>query len=65
MRSIAESANAALSVRGPDHGARKTKVYVFPSQFVRLVSCPEIPVCAVPRLAARRALAVAHLIGKR
>lgn len=35
--------NPAEHVRGPDRGAEKAKVYLFPSEFLRLVSCERIP----------------------
>lgn len=37
-------ANPALGVRGPDKGTKKSKVYVFPSEFLQLVSCVKIPI---------------------
>lgn len=36
--------NPALGVRGPDRGTRKTKVYIFPSEFLQLVSSTELPI---------------------
>jgi integrase len=36
--------NPAHGVRGPDRGAKKSKVYVFPSEFLLLTTCPLIPV---------------------
>ena len=45
--------NPAREVRGPDRGVRKTKVYLFPSEFLTLVRCPRLP------LVTRRLYAVA------
>jgi integrase len=45
--------NPARDVAPPDRGARKGKVYVFPSEFLALVSCELVP------LAWRRILALA------
>jgi integrase len=44
--------NPALGVHGPDRGARKAKVYLWPSEFLDLVSCADVP------LEWRRAFAV-------
>ncbi len=35
--------NPALGVAGPDSGARKAKVYLWPSEFAALVSCERVP----------------------
>jgi integrase len=45
--------NPALGVRGPDRGGRKTKSYLYPSEFLALVSSPRVP------LADRRLFALA------
>jgi integrase len=44
--------NPALGVHGPDRGVRKAKQYLWPSELLALVSCPDVP------LAWRRAFAV-------
>ncbi len=46
------SDNPAAGLHGPDRGVRKSKVYLWPTEFLRLVSCWEVP------LAWRRAFAV-------
>jgi integrase len=33
----------AKDVEGPDRGAKKTKAYLFPSEFLALVTCPKVP----------------------
>src|SRR5262249_19633833 len=45
--------NPAAGVRGPDRGVRKSKAFLWPSEFLALVSCPDIPVSA------RRSVAIA------
>lgn len=35
--------NPTDGVAGPDHGVKKTKVYLWPSEFMKLVSCERIP----------------------
>lgn len=45
--------NPATGVRGPDGGARRRKQFLFPSEFLRLVSCAAVP------LEFRRSVAVA------
>ncbi len=45
--------NPALGVAGPDRGVKKSKQYLFPSEFLRFVSCEDVP------LAWRRAVALA------
>jgi integrase len=35
--------NPAAGVRGPDKGAEKAKVYLYPSEFLKLVSCEAVP----------------------
>src|SRR5207302_3785957 len=45
--------NPCANVRGPDAGVAKAKVYLYPSEFLQLVSCREIP------LARRQIYAVA------
>jgi integrase len=35
--------NPALGVHGPDRGGRKAKVYLWPSEFLALVSCLDVP----------------------
>ncbi len=35
--------NPAADVEGPDRGAKKSKVYLYPSEFLRLVACEEVP----------------------
>lgn len=35
--------NPALDVHGPDRGNRKAKVYLYPSEFLQIVSCAEVP----------------------
>ncbi len=45
--------NPAAEVRAPDRGPRKAKVYLYPSEFLALVRCPQVP------LATRRLYAVA------
>jgi integrase len=37
------SDNPALGIHGPDRGVRKSKVYLWPSEFLRLVSCVDVP----------------------
>ena len=44
--------NPASGVHGPDRGVRKAKVYLWPSEFLKLVSCADVP------LRWRRAFAV-------
>lgn len=36
--------NHCAGVRGPDEGVKKSKSYVYPSEFVRLVECPRVPI---------------------
>jgi integrase len=36
--------NPADGVAGPDTGAKKAKVYLWPSEFAQLVGCPAVPV---------------------
>jgi integrase len=36
--------NPCVGVRGPDRGAEKSKVYIFPTEFLRLVGSPLVPV---------------------
>lgn len=36
--------NPAEEVAGPDVGAKKAKVYLWPSEFVKLVTCERVPV---------------------
>ncbi len=45
--------NPAIGVEGPDRGARKAKQFLYPSEFLALASCPDVP------LACRRAVAIA------
>ncbi|MCE7893969.1 MAG: hypothetical protein DYH12_30445 [Sorangiineae bacterium PRO1] len=45
--------NPALGVAGPDRGVRKEKQFLYPSEFLRLVTCEAVP------LAWRQAVAVA------
>ena len=45
--------NPAAGVQGPDTGVRKAKVYLWPSEFLALVSCERVP------LAWRRMFAIA------
>src|SRR5262249_18720712 len=45
--------NPAAGVRAPDRGVRKQKQYLFPNEFLKFVSCEEVP------LRWRRNLAVA------
>ncbi len=35
--------NPAVGIRGPDRGNKKAKVYLYPSEFVTLVSCEKVP----------------------
>jgi integrase len=35
--------NPAADVEGPDRGVHKSKAYLYPADFVALVSCPKIP----------------------
>jgi integrase len=35
--------NPAIGVEGPERGARKSKQYLYPSEFLRFVSCGEVP----------------------
>jgi integrase len=35
--------NPAIAIPGPDTGPRKSKVYLWPSEFLALVSCEEVP----------------------
>lgn len=35
--------NPARDVAPPDHGDRKAKVYLYPSELARLVACPDVP----------------------
>jgi len=44
--------NPAISVHGPDRGVHKAKVYLWPSEFLSLVSCADVP------LVWRRAFAI-------
>lgn len=37
------SENPAASVRGPDRGTVKAKTYLYPSEFLQLVSCEDVP----------------------
>ncbi len=37
------SENPAAGVQGPDHGNKKAKAYLYPSEFLTLVSCNEVP----------------------
>lgn len=39
----ARDTNPCTDVRGPDRGAKKAKQYLYPSEFLRLVNCPKIP----------------------
>lgn len=36
--------NPAAGVRGPDQGAKKSKQYIYPSEFVAVMNCDEVPV---------------------
>lgn len=36
--------NPAADVRGPDSGAKVAKVYLYPSEFSKLLACEEVPV---------------------
>jgi integrase len=38
------SDNPAKDVRGPDTGARKAKVYLYPAEFAKLMACDAVPV---------------------
>jgi integrase len=38
------SDNPAKDVRGPDTGARKSKVYLYPAEFAKLMACDAVPV---------------------
>lgn len=35
--------NPATDVEGPERGAKKSKVYLYPSEFLRLVACEDVP----------------------
>ncbi len=35
--------NPAAGVHGPDRGARRAKVYLYPEEFLQLVACPDVP----------------------
>ncbi len=37
------TANPCLGVRGPDSGAQRSKSWLYPSEFLTLVSCPAVP----------------------
>jgi integrase len=50
------SDNPAVGVAGPDRGPRTTKQYLYPSEFLQFVGCPEVP------LTWRRAVAIAIYI---
>ncbi len=45
--------NPAAAVRGPDRGAHKAKTYLYPSEFLQVVTCEHVP------LAWRRRIALA------
>lgn len=47
------SDNLALGLRGPERGTSRASTFLYPSEFMRLVSCPRVP------LAHRRLYAVA------
>jgi integrase len=51
--------NPCADVTGPDRGARKAKVYLFPSELEQLLACPDVPVRW------RRMVAVAVYLGVR
>lgn len=36
--------NPAKDVRGPDQGAKKSKQYIYPSEFVAVMNCAEVPI---------------------
>jgi integrase len=36
--------NPCAGVRGPDEGVKRSKSYVYPNEFVRLVECPRVPI---------------------
>lgn len=36
--------NPCAGVRGPDEGVKKSKSYVYPAEFVRLVECARVPI---------------------
>lgn len=36
--------NPALHVTGPDEGVKKSKAYVYPAEFLALVTCPRVPI---------------------
>ena len=48
--------NPAAGVRGPDIGVRKSKAYLYPSEFLTLVACADVPI------ASRRAVAIATML---
>jgi integrase len=41
LRVLAE--NPALGVRGPDRGTARAKAYLYPSEFLQLVACEDVP----------------------
>jgi integrase len=36
--------NPCAAIRGPDEGVKKSKSYVYPTEFARLVACPRVPI---------------------
>ncbi len=40
---VRQGDNPAAGVKGPDLGAKKAKVYLYPSEFLALVSCQSVP----------------------
>ena len=36
--------NPCTSIRGPDEGVKKSKSYVYPTEFASLVACPRVPI---------------------
>ncbi len=36
--------NPCVGIRGPDEGVKKSKSYVYPTEFARLVACPRVPI---------------------
>ncbi len=38
--------NPSADVRGPDRGSKKAKCYLYPSEFLQLITCPDVPLAA-------------------
>ncbi len=36
--------NPCVGIRGPDEGVKKSKSYLYPTEFARLVACPRVPI---------------------